>query len=544
MPRRGSLSLRSLGAALPGVESIRSRLGSSNKSQCQISQCQPYPIRLFDLPPELNAFIFDYIYFSRGLVRTIRLRRVNSQFKHFIDDSLFRIGLDKICESGWSCLFPEVTSPHHRASLSYLNSHLVRQVLREERNHILKPLGRIRHVARTLSGGEDDLMYLSSLLYLVSKERGEFPLFEKNVYPFGNPFEPMIERDVFVANAYLGRKKECIEFMSSVENPQDIPCCSRSREFEIFGNALDAATLQGNLEMIKLLISQCPKSCGNPYWAALPRILNINSAEAHQEGVDDRQAIYDFVLAKILFSSGDEIPKSDRDTILFSALYNALEPKSFERVFPLVNPEPETLQRILSINVRQGRIEMVRHLLNRGVSPNSRRGEMEGSLRAPIVEAICSGHDEILSMLLDYKANPNHHEGDRHTNALMAAVWQDRVPPVKILLDRGANLNEGHPAPLVLAVYKENIDMYQPLRKRGAKLSGGWVSPLAMEVTYLHGLSSMQDILVKDGVCKDRPGKPGHRIYPPFASGNNYFYRQRLFDDPEVEENKRRLENA
>ncbi|KAI1352286.1 ankyrin repeat-containing domain protein [Xylaria sp. FL0043] len=539
MPRRSSLSLRSLGAALPRVESIRSRLGSSNKSQYPI-----YPIRLFDLPPELTELIFDYIFFSRGLVRAIRLRRVNSQFKHFIDETLFRIGLHDICETGRSCFFPEVMSPHQRASLSYLNSHLMRHVLKhhvleEELDHILEPLGRIRHVARTLCGGEDDLTCLSSLLCLCSKVRLQFPPFKYDRRPFHNPFKPMIERDIFVANAYLGRKKKCIEFMSSIEDPKDIPCCARSEPFEIFGNALDAVTLQGNLEMIKLLISQCPKSCGSPYWASLPRILRINSAEAHQGDIDDRQAIYDFVFEKIQSSSAHEIPKSEREKTLRSALYSALEPKSFERVFPLVDSGPETLQRILGMNVRQGRIEMVRHLLKRGVSPNP-----NGALREPIMDAVWSGHDGILSMLLDYKANPNHTKEDRATNVLMAAVWQDRVPTVKILLDRGANPNEGHPAPLVLAVYKENIDMYQLLRKRGAKISKGLVGLLAMEVTYLHGLSSMRDILVKDGVCRDRPGRPGHRLYPPYASGCNYFYRQRVFDDPEIEENKRRLQNA
>ncbi|KAI1272730.1 hypothetical protein F5Y07DRAFT_403096 [Xylaria sp. FL0933] len=542
------MSLRSLGAALRRVESIRSRLGSSKKTQYPT-----YPFRLFDLPAELTELIFDYIFFSRGLVRTVRLRRVNSQFKHFIDETLFRVGLYDICETGRSCFFPEVMSPHQRASLSYLNSHLMRHVLKhhvleEYLDHILKPLGRIRHVARTLCGGKDDLTLLSSLLCLCSKVRLQFPPFGKNEYPFHDHFKPMIERDIFVANAYLGRKKECVEFMSSIEDPKDIPCCSRSELFEIFGNALDAVTLQGNLEMIKLLISQCPKSCGNPYWASLPRILRINSAAAHQGDIDDRQAIYDFVFEKIQSSSAHEIPKSEREKTLRLALYNALEPKSFERVFPLVDSKPATLRRILSMNVRQGRIEMVRHLLKRGVPPNPRPGwcndEMNGPLREPIMEAICSGHDEILSMLLDHKANPNHTKEDQATNVLMAAVWQDRVPTVKILLDRGANANEGHPAPIVLAVYKENIDMYRLLRKRGAKVSKCLVGRLAMEVTYLHGLSSMRDILVKDGVCRDRPGKPGHRLYPYYASRYNYWYRQRVFDDPEIEDNKRRLANA
>ncbi|KAI0458964.1 hypothetical protein F5B21DRAFT_458422 [Xylaria acuta] len=73
----------------------------------------------------------------------------------------------------------------------------------------------------------------------------------------------------------------------------------------------------------------------------------------------------------------------------------------------------------------------------------------------------------------------------------------------RILLDRGVNPNVGHPPPVVLAIFKEHLNMFQILRDYGARLDTPETGGLAMALADVHGLSSMQDVLVHEGVSRD-----------------------------------------
>ncbi|KAI0429387.1 ankyrin [Xylaria sp. FL1042] len=485
---------------------------------------------LFDLPTELVSLIFDEIVLSRMVARVIRIRRVSSLFKHFIDDSITRLNFFSQYQfHHLHFLTPYSTSPSICEAFSYLHPYLMYQVLKAPPGSEFA-LERFRLIAQTLCGGDDDLTCLSSLLHLAFIKHLQGPL------DYHRDYRQTPEEDLIVAAAYLGREKECVQRPRVIE---DIPCCWKSHnQSELFGNLLDVFTLQGNLKKIKLLISQCRYSCGNPFWAALPRILEVNSAQTYRESTDDRQAIFDFALDATLSDSDDGIPGPQKRIILSAALSNALSPKDFERVLPLLDPDLATLQKMLCKNVRQGRVEMVRYLLDRGVSPNFEIPQPvleidDDPIPEPIIEAIHSDQDEIFAMLLDYNADPAYMRRDQ-SNALMAAVWKGRIPIVKTLLDRGVDPNQGSPCPIVLAVFKENLDMFQLLRARGARLDPTETGRLAMAVAEVHGLSSMQDVLANEGISRSKRVHDSmlDDVFNPVRQFSRNFYRKRISGMP------------
>lgn len=132
-----------------------------------------------------------------------------------------------------------------------------------------------------------------------------------------------------------------------------------------------------------------------------------------------------------------------------------------------------------------------------------RNNEQDSNSRLnPLWRAICHCDDDTIPrMLLDAGADLNLCPWDN--TALMSAVWKGRVSLVKLLLDRGADVDDGRPPPIVLAVVKERLDMFQVLREHDARLdtpeTGGW----AMAVANLNGLCSMVHLLEREGVGRD-----------------------------------------
>lgn len=162
--------------------------------------------------------------------------------------------------------------------------------------------------------------------------------------------------------------------------------------------------------------------------------------------------MFNFVLDTILIArseSGDEIVHSRP---LEAALGAASSLNNFERAVALLPPfyhdHFKDLEGPLMRNVEDGKVEMVRYLLNKGVSPNIDRLDS-----TPVTRAIMGGNDTIVRMLLDSDADPTYQTRHRN-NALMTAVWQGRVAMASTLLDCGVDPNDGNPPPVVLAVFK------------------------------------------------------------------------------------------
>jgi len=95
--------------------------------------------------------------------------------------------------------------------------------------------------------------------------------------------------------------------------------------------------------------------------------------------------------------------------------------------------------------VRDGRVGLVRLLLDVGASPNSATWDPDDSdspNEPPRVlrQAASRGHTEIMALLLDHGAAVDG-EADRQPTALMEAAWNGHAACVRLLIARGANVN-------------------------------------------------------------------------------------------------------
>jgi hypothetical protein len=159
----------------------------------------------------------------------------------------------------------------------------------------------------------------------------------------------------------------------------------------------------------------------------------------------------------------------------------------------------------LASRAAAGHVDMVRYFLGR-ISPNDERaGRNAGTLIGarccrPLVSAVANGNEEVVRLLLEHDADPNWFS--RMETPLMVAARKRAVTIARILLDAGADVNDGCPPPIVLAVWKEDREMYDLLRKYGANINshtGGW----AMAIAKREGLESMVQLLVQEGMNED-----------------------------------------
>ncbi|KAK5626608.1 hypothetical protein RRF57_002323 [Xylaria bambusicola] len=465
---------------------------------------------LFHLPIELVELIFDEIVLSRRFVRALRIRLVNSrcelksaksltyvltllsgQFKCFIDNSIFRLRLP------WGHIYTHGYPMRRMRSsplewLPYLHSYVMYQVIREQPTTTTR-FGRIRLVAQALTGSNCNLECLSSLICLAMGFNG--PATITNTGDLDWLTNSNMNVDVFVAAAYLGQKDYVAH---SISKGISVDPYSHEHNSLIFGSAMYAATIQGNLEMIKLLLSHTPEYRNTGSFPDYAFMCYDNSIHKSRVNTCDHEAMCNFNLDNTTTArakSGDAMAYSWRFQEL---LLGATTPSNLQRVVALAPPSYnyrfEDLENLLTRSVDYGELEMVDFLLNKGVSPN-----IEGLQTTPLMQAVMNGDGPIFRILLDFGADLNF-QSTIGENALTKAVWLGRTAMASVLLDRGADPNAGDPTPIVLAVFKEHLDMFKLLRRHGARLNTRGTGQLAMLMAEYHELSSMKDILVQEGV--------------------------------------------
>ncbi|KAI1363174.1 ankyrin [Xylaria arbuscula] len=437
---------------------------------------------LFDLPNELLELVFEQFIASRR------------RFKYYIDRSVFRLrSLRKL-----SFNIPRWTTQYRAdQSLPYIHSYLMYQILRAEPTTASK-FGRIRLVSRILNESDDDLECLSSLVSLAAHWNIMHLLKDRHICEKDD-----IEADVFVAAAYLGREDYVAHLIAkgvpSYESTNADPFRS-----VVFGFALRAATLKGNLGIIKLLLTRIPqyRSAGSIPRHVLALILDDSSIHKHQPHICD-DAVFSFglgVLDETRKRSGNEGWICD---CLVRALRFASSPTRFEQIaarLPLsYNLHQQNLTGLLLDSAEDGNIEMVSFLLKKGIS----RAPIRVTPRDRAVSNVA-----ILRMLLGCDSDPIFQQSFMRS-ALTTAVSRGRISMVKVLLDHGANLNHSFPSPIALAIFKENLDMFQLLRYNGARLDTSETGGVAMKLAEIDGLSSMQDVLVREGVKLNAPVESG-----------------------------------
>lgn len=115
-----------------------------------------------------------------------------------------------------------------------------------------------------------------------------------------------------------------------------------------------------------------------------------------------------------------------------------------------------------------GRVEMIRLLLARGVSPNATSSMFYGSA---LEAAAHYGSEDSVQALLDAGADVNF-QGGYHGNALQAAARYGRVGLVNILLQAGADVNATggiYPNALTAAIKRDHPQVVEVLLRAGAR---------------------------------------------------------------------------
>ena len=161
----------------------------------------------------------------------------------------------------------------------------------------------------------------------------------------------------------------------------------------LYGNALQAASSNGNQEIVKLLLDKGAdiNAQGGTYGNA----LQAASSHGHQE------------IVKLLLDKGADINAQGGEHS------NALQAASLN-----------------------GHQEIVKLLLDKGADMNAQGGLYGNALQA----ASLNGNQEIVKLLLDKGADINA-QGGIYGNALQAASSNDNQEIVKLLLDKGADIN-------------------------------------------------------------------------------------------------------
>lgn len=191
--------------------------------------------------------------------------------------------------------------------------------------------------------------------------------------------------------------------------------------------------------------------------------------------------------------------------------------------------EGETLLHYFSAS---GWVDGVRFLCQAGVMVNV----LDNHKRSPLSLAVCHSHYPVALLLLSFGADPR--KAPSHDRLLIRAIEASSSPLVELLLDQGANPNEGNRhgwySPLAVAVTQPNwsVPVITSLLEAGAHpdtaLSHGEV--VAHEVARRHndpGAEEIWMLLLNFGAHMDLPDEKGvsaltlwekHRSERPYES--------------------------
>lgn len=155
-------------------------------------------------------------------------------------------------------------------------------------------------------------------------------------------------------------------------------------------------------------------------------------------------------------------------------------------------PDPERQRREAELYraAASGNAERVRELLRQGVDVNARD---ERERWTPLQKAANKGHEQIVKLLLDAKADTEVHTefmGSPDKTALHLAAQQGHAAVIKMLLDGGAQINavdaSGKTMPLHEAVAANHVESIDLLLTRGADVN----ARDNCGFTVLHGAAS------------------------------------------------------
>ncbi|KAH6952204.1 hypothetical protein DER45DRAFT_577719 [Fusarium avenaceum] len=191
----------------------------------------------------------------------------------------------------------------------------------------------------------------------------------------------------------------------------------------VYGNALQAASVNGHLDIVKLLLD--------------------NGADTRAQG-----GRYGNAFQAALFNGHTDVV-----LLLTNGAYD-------------IEVQASSNGNALQTASLDGHLEVVQRLLEEGADVETHDGYHGNALQA----ASSNGHREVVQLLLDKGADVNA-QGGIHGNALQAASCNDHREVVQLLLDKGADVNaQGgiHGNALQSASLNGHLDVVQLLLSSGA----------------------------------------------------------------------------
>lgn len=409
--------------------------------------------------------------------------------------------------------------------LDYIHRYIAHQAWREVYPHSL--LSHIRltaeEICRRDSGdvGKDAVMkYLVPLCELAARyARTGYAktlpaMFAPNVH-WKVSSEADRRTDLLVAAMYLKQKPLVKQLVSGVCVGEDKEQKQRS---DVFGPALGAAIATHDLDMIGFAVDVWPSLKGETPTDEMCWRYFVREA---WNGALSRE-LFNFVLEAYPSKlSRTDIPRFSHLRInLQRAATAARWPEEFKRGQEMLsclgmqtlkqrlNIFKDTPNEELALHAFLGSYDMVRYLLDLGVrTPDDCYSEpstrLRGPLSNPLNMAIQGRHERIVEILLQHGLKPCWWFSS--CAPVLAAAEIGSVPIAKMLVQYGADVNEGLYPPIVSAVRHEDVDMFRFLRANGAILNTPETGGRAMAVAMALGLDSMIDLLVEEGVERNVP---------------------------------------
>ncbi|KAM5526673.1 hypothetical protein FOXYSP1_20914 [Fusarium oxysporum f. sp. phaseoli] len=259
-----------------------------------------------------------------------------------------------------------------------------------------------------------------------------------------------------------------------------------------YGNALQAASYKGNLEVVQLLLDRGAdiNAQGGKYgnalqavsWKGNPEIVQLllgRGADVNAQGGEFSNALYtasyfsNREVAQLLLDKGADVNAQG------GGYGNALQAASFD-----------------------GNLEVVQLLLDKGADVNAQGGEYGNALQA----ASFQGNPEIVQLLLDKGADVNA-QGGYLGNALQAASYEGNLEVVQLLLDKGADVNaQGgqYGNALQAASFDGNLEVVQLLLGKGADVNAqGGLYGNALQAASSEGNLEAVQLLLDKGADVD-----------------------------------------
>ncbi|KAI1778445.1 ankyrin repeat-containing domain protein [Hypoxylon cercidicola] len=474
-------------------------------------------MNLLDFPPEIVERIFDGCAFnSCKFRRFMRLRLVSSQFKYFVDDAIYRLGLldslTYLYGVGWTTV-----SYRFESSRAFLLEYLAYRAWMEKNPNTL--WGRIRRAAVAVSelvGDTEQAAVKARVKSLFRLSLGSLSFHSLRAFYFSpmrsqlDHSDEELEKDLCVAAVYLGCRSYIEKLIS-----QGRQFCNwgeiKDVSSRVFGEAYGAAVFKGDISMIRLLISSNPN-----YEQSAPLDSTLQQRTLSRAATLGHKELFDWALDSRPIDLVEPEDGGEDNAFWrhpeYACLWNAMActrfPENYERAASMFTPESKvfrgrgSLLARLTENAEAGHVDMVQHFLNQVIWPDQEAGACglsPGYSRyQPLLAAVKSGNPDIVKLLLNHGADPNWCPVVNTT--LLIATRFSRLSIAKILLEAGAKVNEGCPPPIVVAVFREDMDMFRLLRQYGAKLDTPETGNWAMAVAQFYELESMVDVLVQEGV--------------------------------------------